>query len=221
MQQSQALAKTQDFYSMKKLLINSIFTFFWPVEGQAVHDPEETGSHKLKWKGFTCHLLSWHVDYTKCSLMTPWMHSIESKAWLLLKQRISSSLEWSVLHSKLAQPWQKNSFFTPLNLICSYYAKKVDLHCQSSDQVSLHNGGLFQESPIHCLLCPHTCRNTDLHTCHPSTILLVFTGRCKIHWTNIEEEDKQERVLHILHDWRANQETEQWRSENQQVWYRL
>jgi hypothetical protein len=33
---------------MKKPLINSIFTFFWPVEGQAVHDPEETGSHKLK-----------------------------------------------------------------------------------------------------------------------------------------------------------------------------
>jgi hypothetical protein len=51
MQQNQALAKTQDFYSMKKPLINSIFTFFWPVEGQAVHDPEETGSHKLKWKG--------------------------------------------------------------------------------------------------------------------------------------------------------------------------
>jgi hypothetical protein len=27
MQQSQDLAKTQDFYSMKKLIINSIFTF--------------------------------------------------------------------------------------------------------------------------------------------------------------------------------------------------
>jgi hypothetical protein len=140
--------------------------------------------------------------------MTPWMHSIESKGltspWtkdILFSGMIS-------LHSKLAQRCQKNSFFTPSNLICSYYAKKVDLHCQSSDQVSLHSGGLFQESPIHCLLCPHTCRNTDLHTCHPSTILLVFTGRCKIHWTNIEEKDKQERVLHILHDWRANQETE-------------
>jgi len=148
------------------------------------------------------HLFSWYrLDKVRSS------HYINAQHW---KQRLAFSLKKGypvpVPHSRLAQACQKNSLFTALNHMCTYYANKVDLHCQSSDQVFLHSGGLSQESPTHCLLCPHTCRNIDLHTWHPSTTLTTFwlSQLDKKSIDCIEEKDTKERVLHILHTWQKS-----------------